>query len=205
MKARCWIMVKTRLQRFQHSSYPDSVNIPFSVERTLSESRSMVKFVLNLCQQLYRDETLNLQWILYNLSEHEPDEHGIYSYSIPLERESVYLKESAKCGERAQLSCLHEKHIQMTHVHCIYTQPHLRSVVSFELHAHSNPFLLLAHAGRHGGTRFVKESPFLREGLDRTFDKCKASFLSSFSSSRWQETNIYSSREYNMESYRAYT
>jgi hypothetical protein len=51
--------------------------------------------------------------------------------------------------------------------------------VSVELHAHPDPFLPPVHAGRHGGTKFVTESPFLQEGLDRTFDTCKVSFSSS--------------------------
>jgi hypothetical protein len=54
-------------------------------------------------------------------------------------------------------------------------------VVSVELHAHPDPFLALVHAGQHGGTRFVTEPPFLREGLDRTSDMCKASILCSLS------------------------
>ena len=51
--------------------------------------------------------------------------------------------------------------------------------VSVELHAHPDPFLPPVHAGQHGGTRFVMELPFLREGLDRTFDMCKVLFSSS--------------------------
>lgn len=51
--------------------------------------------------------------------------------------------------------------------------------VSVELHAHPDPFLPPVHAGQHGGTKFVMESPCLREALDRTFDKCKVLFSSS--------------------------
>lgn len=56
-------------------------------------------------------------------------------------------------------------------------------VVSFELRAHSDPFLPPVHAGKHGSTRFVEELSFLQEGPGRTFDTCNALFLSSSSAS----------------------
>lgn len=48
-------------------------------------------------------------------------------------------------------------------------------VVSVEIHAHPDPFLAPVRARQHGGTRFVVELLFLREGLDSTFGMCKAS------------------------------
>ena len=64
-------------------------------------------------------------------------------------------------------------------------------VVSVELHADPDPFLPPGHTGQHGGTRFVMESPFLREGLDRTFGTCKALILSSLSPSGREKTSVY--------------
>ena len=64
-------------------------------------------------------------------------------------------------------------------------------VVSVELHAHSDPCFPPVHAGQHGSTRSVMESPFLREGLDRTFGTCKVLFLSSLSPARKEKIDVY--------------